>query len=525
MMRHHLKMGKFGFHMIKLTQLIGAYRARFLMAWGFGAWLGASAVLLNMLSAHVLWAGAIITLNVAIALLACVRMLARYGELLVGHDAIFRLLSDLRVRIFRAWLATPMAARTALFFDPADNRTLLTDDIDALDQFALKIISPMVTAAMACVAMVLAAAYLSHGSAFWLVMVGAPVLMMACALLALQKSAPHAQRAYDNTRARARMLGVYAPISAQMVLWGQRARLCKQTAPSLPSQDVARIASYARIVMHALVLGMVVVALYFGTGVARFVLAFGALALAEFVLPLISDGGAWGKVLAAKARINALTQVAHAPKSAPSIRALRVDTMPVMGETICARTAFLAHNGITHLKGRSGVGKSMLLSAIAGECAHRGKIQVLTDDSQGAWQDIGDFDASLISYMGQAAEVFDISLYDNITLGRAACDDTIWALLGALDLADWARALPRGLDTTLGQFGTAISGGQARRVALARILLAPAPIILLDEPFVGLDSATKAVVIDTLRALDGHIIIITSHDDLDFDVVNFGQSH
>ena len=70
-----------------------------------------------------------------------------------------------------------------------------------------------------------------------------------------------------------------------------------------------------------------------------------------------------------------------------------------------------------------------------------------------------------------------------------------------------------GLNTTLGEYGQAISGGQARRIALARLLLTPKAILLLDEPFAGLDKVSRDKLWQNLihHQQNGLLIIVTHH--------------
>lgn len=107
---------------------------------------------------------------------------------------------------------------------------------------------------------------------------------------------------------------------------------------------------------------------------------------------------------------------------------------------------------------------------------------------------------------------------DNLLLGCAAADDTtMWLALGDAALDGVVRALPHGLDSWIGEDGARLSGGERRRLGLARALLSPAPWLLLDEPFAGLDPATRALVLDrVIRRLDrsGQGALIVSHQPL-----------
>ena len=93
-------------------------------------------------------------------------------------------------------------------------------------------------------------------------------------------------------------------------------------------------------------------------------------------------------------------------------------------------------------------------------------------------------------------------------------------------LHDWVQNQPQQLDTVLGEYGAAVSGGQARRIALARILLTNRPVLLLDEPFAGLDPDTTQQVLQALlqRQRNG-ILVIVSHQRLDIPQAQLLQLH
>ena len=113
-----------------------------------------------------------------------------------------------------------------------------------------------------------------------------------------------------------------------------------------------------------------------------------------------------------------------------------------------------------------------------------------------------------------------MTLAENLRLGRpVATDDELWEVLEDVALADWARARPAQLNTTLGEYGAQVSGGQARRIALARLLLAQRPLLLLlDEPFAGLDAATREQVLAALlRRQASGMLVIVSHQPLELE--------
>ena len=110
----------------------------------------------------------------------------------------------------------------------------------------------------------------------------------------------------------------------------------------------------------------------------------------------------------------------------------------------------------------------------------------------------------------------------NLDLARpGAPDDALEAAVRAAYLGDWYDGLPLGLDTWLGQGGTSVSGGEKRRLALARALLADRPVLLLDEPTEGLDQATaEALMADLLDASSGRSVLLLTHRTEGLDLVD-----
>ena len=124
-----------------------------------------------------------------------------------------------------------------------------------------------------------------------------------------------------------------------------------------------------------------------------------------------------------------------------------------------------------------------------------------------------------VQLCGQDAHLFNTSLRENLLIADPAADDSaLWNVLAVVELDTWAAALPHGLDELVGQFGERVSGGQRRRIALARALLSPAPFLILDEPTAHLDAELAArilfAVLDHCR--DRGMLLIT-HDSAALD--------
>jgi ATP-binding cassette, subfamily C, bacterial CydC len=118
-----------------------------------------------------------------------------------------------------------------------------------------------------------------------------------------------------------------------------------------------------------------------------------------------------------------------------------------------------------------------------------------------------------IAYLSQATHLFADTIRNNLLLGDPSANDAkLWAALDAAQLAEVVDALPEGLDTWLGEGGQNLSGGQGRRLALARTLLSDAPILVLDEPCAGLDGATELDFLKMLNtATKGRTVLLILH--------------
>ena len=120
---------------------------------------------------------------------------------------------------------------------------------------------------------------------------------------------------------------------------------------------------------------------------------------------------------------------------------------------------------------------------------------------------------SRIGWLSQATHLFDDTIRANLLLARPdAAEEDLWAALEAARIAGLVRELPDGLDTWVGEGGARFSGGQGRRLALARALLSQAPILILDEPGAGLDAATEREFLTTLNDVaEGRTVVLITH--------------
>ncbi|EEW24131.1 thiol reductant ABC exporter subunit CydD [Rhodobacter ferrooxidans] len=161
------------------------------------------------------------------------------------------------------------------------------------------------------------------------------------------------------------------------------------------------------------------------------------------------------------------------------------------------------------LVGGSGAGKTTVLRLMAGlELPDQGRVivagQPLTAANADGWR-------ARLGWMPQAPHFLTASLRQNLTLGRAG---DLEAALRTAGIADAVAALPQGLATRLGETGAGLSGGEARRITLARAVFGAPDVILADEPTADLDAATAQIVADGLlaEAARGATLVVATHD-------------
>ncbi len=198
---------------------------------------------------------------------------------------------------------------------------------------------------------------------------------------------------------------------------------------------------------------------------------------------------------AATIRLDGVT-VAYDGRDGPTLDGYSLAVRP--GETVA-------------LTGPSGAGKSTVLAVLLGFVRpDAGRITVggtdLADLDPDAWR-------AKIAWMPQRPYLFAGTVADNIRLGHPdASDEEIRRAARSAFAEEFVDALPLGFATPLGERGTGLSAGQRQRIALARVFLRDAPLVLLDEPTSGLDAESEAAVIEAVRRLAaGRTVVLVAH--------------
>ncbi len=256
--------------------------------------------------------------------------------------------------------------------------------------------------------------------------------------------------------------------------------------------------------------------------VGEFMAFFTAMALTFQPIRRLGDlSGLWQIAAASLERVYRLLDIEPLSTRPVALRGIRFsapeitlrDVTFAYGETQVLRgLSFTAPaGGVTALVGASGAGKTTVFHLLTG-LAEPASGHIMIDGIDSATLSLPDLRANFAA-VSQDAALFDETLRENILLGRDDIpEDKLQAALTAAHVTDFVGSLPAALETPAGPRGSALSGGQRQRVAIARSLIADAPILLLDEATSALDAQAEALVSQALTRLSqGRTTLVIAH--------------
>jgi ATP-binding cassette, subfamily C, bacterial CydC len=512
---------------------------------------------------------------VAVRGLSVGRGVFRYAERLASHDAAFRILVDIRVRAFqRLERLAPAGLRT---LRPGDLLARLVSDVDATQDLFLRGVAPPVAAILAGAGAVIVCLLIlpPAGAALVAGLLAAgilvPWLAAARARRAGQRLAP-ARGEFTacftdllSGAADLHAFGAADAAAARAAGTGAKLATMERGAASGMGLGTGLSSAAAGLTVWA-VLGLAVAATGAGalTRVPLAVVTLTALAAFEAVTTLPAAAIQLGQARASATRLTAVVDTPD-PVRDPAVP-LPVPAGPVRVRLRGAQVRYepggpLALDGLdldlgagrrVALVGPSGAGKSTVAAVLLRFCdlsggsatlggaagsglaergaagpglAERGAAGSGLAERGAAGPGLAEHGQPLSGYAAddvraviggcaQDPHIFDTTIAGNLRLARpAATHEQLASAAGRAGLLPWITSLPLGWDTPVGAHGTAISGGQRQRLALARALLADPPLMILDEPTAHLDpDSRRALTSDILTVTRGRATLLITHD-------------
>ncbi|MBB1245797.1 thiol reductant ABC exporter subunit CydD [Streptomyces durbertensis] len=465
------------------------------------------------------------------------RAVFRYAERLVSHDAVLRILEDVRVRVFRR--LERLAPAGLRHRRRGDLLSRLVSDVDAYQDYFLRWLLPAAAAgavsllAVGFTGWLLPEAGLALAAGLAVAGLAVPLLTSLVARRTERELAP--QRGALTTHTVDLLTGTgELTVAGALPAVTDRVRRADARLTGIAGRSAAVVALAGA--LTALAAGLTVTAAAFlGAqavhagrleGVWLAVVVLTPLAAFEAVTDLPQAVRHRQRVRRAAARVHEVLD-APEPVAEPAVPAdPPASPFPLVLDKLTVRHPGAARPALLDLDliltegrrvavvGRSGAGKTSLAHALlrfldAESGDHLlGGVPASTLDSDAVRRHVG--------LCAQDAHLFDSTLRENLRLAlpdpAGATDDTLRQALARARLLTWVDSLPQGLDTPVGEHGARLSGGQRQRLSLARALLADFPVLVLDEPAEHLDLATAdALTADLLAATEGRATVLITH--------------
>lgn len=446
---------------------------------------------------------------------AIVRTASRYAERLVDHNTTFKILAYLRTLAFSKIL--PLSANQLAQYQKADLLNRFIVDIDALDHLYLKLFSPIVTALIIIVMLFVGLSYINLPIALII------SIILTITLLAIPVIFYHAGKQLGETLAKQQseyraLLINYLQGQAELTLFNAQDRYRvklnqlesdwlyhqqkQSTLVALSSALVILIAGFLTLLVLWLITHYTLSPL-----VALFV--FVCLASSEILAPIPTAFIFLGQVLASAKRTTALFNQTPDIKFTEQGKVIDLTTAKLQFNDISFSYpnqpfAILNHFSLTieagkhiGLIGKTGCGKSTLLNLVTRTWDPTSGNIFINDTP------INQLDEptlrKVIAVVPQVITIFSDTLRKNLLIGDPKASDQ--QLIDVLQQVELSKLLSteHGLDLPLGQGGRSLSGGEIRRIGIARALLHNSPLVLMDEPTESLDQQTEQQIIQLIK--------------------------
>ncbi|MBS5912581.1 MAG: thiol reductant ABC exporter subunit CydC [Paenibacillus macerans] len=479
------------------------------------------------------------------------RAVIHYVERLVGHDTVLRILARMRVRLYR--ILEPQALFIRSRYRTGDILGALADDIEQLQNVYIRTVFPSLVALILYAAAVIAMGFFDV--TFALLLAGYIFVLVAVLPYVTLRLTRRTNEEVKRERG-----GLYRTLTdavmgiGDWVISGRAdeflASYERDEAAVARKDRKLRAWARWRSLIGQMVVGLAVVSMVYWAGgqaaagqidatlIAAFVLI--VFPLADAFLPVSDaveripqygvslerleriehsggeqrqDAGGAG-VAGGSEGAGATASEATAPEAAQAVhirlQGVRFAYAAGGANSVDGVSLDIPQGKRVAVIGRSGAGKSTLLKLIQGALAPSDGTVTFNGVPAAA---LGERMPEYVSVLNQSPHLFDTTVANNIRLARPeAADEEIRRAAQAAQLGPLIAALPEGLNTPMRETGQRFSGGERQRVALARVLLQDTPVLILDEPTVGLDPRTERELLATIfRTTQGKTLIWVTH--------------
>ncbi len=465
--------------------------------------------------------------------LAIIRTVSRYGERLLTHEATFRGIAEMRCWFFKKLI--PLAPGRLAMRRSADLLTGITQDIDVLDSFYLRLCIPFLIVLMGGTAVVIfIASYSVPISLFVLLMLTVTALLIPWVFNRLGQKSVKENLQHTATfkieqiellqgLADLCIFNAYSRFKTKLILISEQMIETQRKNIHWAAFSSAIIGFLSHITfLISLVLAGSLFQQGEMSGAIVVMLSFCILAVFEWVAPVSLAVQMLAKIKASLKRIRNVTELTPLicePQTDLKIPPFDDLTINKLSFRYSSQTDWVLKNiDLTIPKGskiaivgKSGAGKTTLLQLIMrffdpqqGEISYSGLNYKKFQSDQLMEQ---------FAVLSQRSQLFSATIKENLLIAKPLASELeIRMAVKMAGLDDWISRLPEGLNTWVGENGAKVSGGEARRIALARVYLKNAPILILDEPTEGLDKETENEVLDTLEKLaEQKTLILVTH--------------
>ncbi|ASZ18289.1 thiol reductant ABC exporter subunit CydC [Bacillus cereus] len=458
-----------------------------------------------------------------------------YVERLVGHDVVLRILEKMRTKLYG--IVEPQALFFRSRFQTGDMLGVLSEDIEHLQNLYLRTIFPSILALVVYSIFVLVIG--TFDVVFALIaacMLAIIVFLLPFISLLLMKK-HHVTLKQGRNRLYQQLTDAVFGLSDWQASGRKDEFIDKyvdQNAQLLKTEKRMKRWNHIRDSIIQLVVGIVVISMIIWTGNEAASEQIAPTVIAAFVLMTLSVTNALIPLSDAIDRIPSYVESAHRLNQVEGNGVLQDEKeLPRDKDYVAPKHIDIELNHVSYrypdsnefvlkdvslqikagkkiaILGRSGTGKSTLLKLLTGALSPlQGEVLLNSEHAH------TNLLSKYISVLNQKPHLFDTTIGNNVRIGKPeATDEEIWNALEKAQLASHVASLPDRLQTKMHEMGKRFSGGERQRVAFARTLMQEAPIIVLDEPTIGLDPKTELSLIETMFSAteEKTVIWITHH--------------